>query len=172
MPLFLVCKNHKYVGNLCCFTFSSWIDFLEHISAKKIFRRNLSEKLFRSGSGCFQKPDPVKNRLDLQHCTKMDIINLKREVWVALIPVINNICKFVCFYSDCTIMAHSHFSGPIPFHGGNEVSWNRTWDCCIWSLVHYQRVVLTNWVTASYMSTACKFTDMYKKKHFCARDAF
>jgi hypothetical protein len=34
--------------------------FLEHISANKIFRRNLAENLIRSGSGRFQKSDPVK----------------------------------------------------------------------------------------------------------------
>jgi hypothetical protein len=51
--------------------FGSWLYFLKHISAKKVFGRNLAENLFRSGSGSGRlrksDPDPVKNRPDLQH---------------------------------------------------------------------------------------------------------
>jgi hypothetical protein len=47
---FGVCKNHKYLSNLCflTFRFMTTVYLLEHISVKKNFRRNLAENLFRS----------------------------------------------------------------------------------------------------------------------------
>jgi hypothetical protein len=61
---------HKYLRNLCCFTFWSMkLLFRAYFHHKKISEQKLEKNLLESGSGRFRKsdPDPVKNRPDPQH---------------------------------------------------------------------------------------------------------
>jgi hypothetical protein len=66
---FLVClKALDTQGINVALIFGSRLYFLEHISAKNIFRRNLAEIFFLcQDPDVFEKPDPVKNRPDPQH---------------------------------------------------------------------------------------------------------
>jgi hypothetical protein len=76
----------------------SWIYLLEHISAKKILRRKLSENLFRpgSGSGHYQKSDPdtVKYRPDPQQCYLRPNAHLN----VIFLQITLGIFKYYCLF--------------------------------------------------------------------------